>query len=211
MHNVYAVMAAGAIITLASTQSSLAQSDTNLFRANVQLTCVTTNSSGNLVYERVGTWTFIKNCASELGITNLSGLSLVFDRSSSALEVVSGTNHMVLCTPLSFSGGLAFTNTNNTVVELQNYVFVETNSVASGVLTATERIFPGTTNHPPSFTLIGELNYTEPASGTNPPAICHGTLFVGPFFSFFPHFGEVANRNSGDIGQGTNIQFNSRQ
>src|SRR5262252_4653762 len=102
MHNVYAVMAAGAMITLASTQSSLAQPDTNLFRANVQLTCVTTNSSGNLVYERVGTWTFIKNCASELGITNLSGLSLVFDRSSSALEVVSGTNHMVLCTPLSF-------------------------------------------------------------------------------------------------------------
>src|SRR6516225_5089255 len=100
MHNILPLVAATAIVTTAATQTCVAQ-DTNLFKANVQLTCVTTNSSGNLVYERVGTWTFIKNCASEMGITNLSGLSLVFDRSSSALEVVSGTNHTVLCTPLS--------------------------------------------------------------------------------------------------------------
>jgi len=70
-------MVAGALITTASTQSSFALSDTNLVPANVQLTCVTTNSSGNLVYERVGTWSFIKECASEMGITNLFGLSLV--------------------------------------------------------------------------------------------------------------------------------------
>jgi hypothetical protein len=98
---------------------------------------------------------------------------------------VSGTNHTVLCTPLSFSGGLAFSNTNGTVVELQPYVFVETNTTASGVLTATEHISPGTTNRPPFFSLIGQLNYTEPANGTNPPAICHGSLFVGSFLSPF--------------------------
>jgi hypothetical protein len=208
MHNIYAVMAATAFITTASTQSSLAQPDTNLFRATVQLTCVTTNSSGNLVYERVGNSTFIKQCASEMGVTNFVGLSLVYNRSNSSLEVVSGTNHALLCTPLTFSGGLALSNTNNTVVELQSYVFVETNTVASGVLTATERIFPGSTNHPPAFTLIGQLNYTEPASGTNPPAICHGTLFVGSLFSFFPHLEDDAtDRDSGDLGQGTSTQF----
>jgi hypothetical protein len=188
IHNIYAVMVAGALITTASTQSSFALSDTNLVPANVQLTCVTTNSSGNLVYERVGTWSFIKECASEMGITNLFGLSLVYNRSNSSLEVVSGTNHTVLCTPLSFSGGLALSNTNGTVVELQTFVFVETNTVASGLLTATERISPGTTNRPPFFSLIGQLNYTEPVSGTNPPAICHGTLFVGSFLSSWGGF-----------------------
>jgi hypothetical protein len=185
MHNLYAVMVAGALVTTASTQSSLAGSDTNLVPASVQLTCVTTNSSGNLVYERVSTWSFIKECASEMGVTNLAGLSLVYNRSNSSLDVVSGTNHTVLCTPLSFSGGLAFSNTNGTVVELQPYVFVETNTTASGVLTATEHISPGTTNRPPFFSLIGQLNYTEPANGTNPPAICHGSLFVGSFLSPF--------------------------
>ena len=178
-------MVAGALVTTASTQSSLAGPDTNLVPASVQLTCVTTNSSGNLVYERVGTWSFIKECASEMGLTNLAGLSLVYNRSNSSLDVVSGTNHTVLCTPLSFSGGLAFSNTNGTVVELQTYVFVETNTTASGVLTATEHISPGTTNRPPFFSLIGQLNYTEPANGTNPPAICHGTLLVGGFLSSF--------------------------
>ena len=189
MHNLDAVIAAGAFITTVSTQSSLAQANTNLVPANVQLTCVTTNSSGNLVYERVGTSTFIKECAAEMGVTNFSGLSLVYDRSNSSLEVVSGTNHTVLCTPLTFSGGLALSNTNKTVTELQTYVFVETNTVASGVLTATERTSPGTTNRPPFFSLVGQLNYTEPASGTNPPAICHGTLFVGSFLSPWGGFG----------------------
>jgi hypothetical protein len=196
MQNLYAVMVAGALITTASTQSSLAGPDTNLVPANVQLTCVTTNSIGNLVYERVDTRSFIKECASETGIKNFSGLSLVYDRSNTSLEVVSGTNHTVLCTPLSFNGGLALSNTNGTVVELQTFVFVETNTVASGVLTATERISPGTTNRPPFFSLIGQLNYTEPASGTNPPAICHGSLFVG---SFFPSFeGDFGGDRHGD-------------
>lgn len=197
-------MAAGALITTASTQSSLGL-DTNLVPANVQLTCVTTNSSGNLVYQRVDTRSFIKQCASETGVTNLFGLSLVYNRSNSSLEVVSGTNHAVLCTPLSFGSGLALSNTNGTVVELQDFVFVESNTTASGLLTATERISPGTTNRPPIFSLIGSLNYTEPANGTNPPAICHGTLFAGSLFSFFPHFGDDAA--SSDPGQPSSAQF----
>lgn len=203
MHNIPLLIAATTLVTTTAIQSGLAQ-DTNLVRANVQLIFVSTNPSGNLVYEREGTSTFIRDCASENGVTNLSGLSLVYDRSNSSLEVVSGTNHTVLCTPLSFSGGLSLSNTNETVVELQSYVFVETNTVASGTLTATERIFPGTTNHPPAFTLIGQLNYIEPATGTNPPAICHGTLFVG---SFFPHFGD----DEGGDTQPSATQFDIRQ
>jgi hypothetical protein len=198
-------MVAGALITTASTRSSLAGPDTNLVPANVQLTCVTTNSSGNLVYQRVDTRSFIKQCASESGVTNLFGLSLVFNRSNSSLEVVSGTNHTLLCTPLSFGGGVALSNTNGSVVELQTFVFVESNTTASGLLTATERTSAGTTNRPPLFSLIGQLNYTEPANGTNPPAICHGTLFAGSLFSFFPHFGGDAA--SSDPGQTSSAQF----
>jgi hypothetical protein len=70
-------------------------------------------------------------------------------------------------------------NTNSTLIERLSFVFVETNTVSSGVLAATERFTAGTTNRPPSFTLIGRLSYTEPATGTNSAEICRGTLLVG--------------------------------
>lgn len=172
-------MAAVALASLAAAQTSVAQTNTNLFRASVRVTCVSTNANGNLVYERNNTSDFIEDCASDVGVTNLTGLTLVFNRSNSTLQVVSGTNQTLVCTALSFTGGISLTNTNNTVIELQKLVLVETNTATSGVLTATERLSYGTSNQLTSFSLIGRLNYTELASGTNPPAICRGILIVG--------------------------------
>lgn len=172
-------LAATGIALLAAIQPTAAQTNTNLFRANVLVTCVSTNASGNFVYDHNNTFDFIQDCAAETGVTNLTALSLVYNRSNSTLEVVSGTNQTLVCTPLTFSGGLSITNTNNTLVELQTFVFVETNTVASGVLSATEHLSYGTSNQLTSFSLIGRLNYTEPAVGTNPPALCRGVLIVG--------------------------------
>jgi hypothetical protein len=178
IHNI-PLAAVTVIASLAAAQMSVAQTNTNLFRADIHVTCVFTNASGNLVYERNNTSDFIQDCASDHGITNLTGLSLVFNRSNSTLQVVSGTNQTLVCTPLSFTNGLSLTNTNHTVIELQKFVLVESNTVVSGVLTATEHLTYGTSNQLTSFTLIGRLSYTEPASGTNPPAICRGILLVG--------------------------------
>lgn len=205
-------MAAAALASLATAQTSVAQTNTNLFRASVRVTCVSTNANGNLVYERENTSDFIEDCASDVGVTNLTGLTLVFNRSNSTLQVVSGTNQTLICTALSFTDGLSLTNTNNTVIELQKLVLVETNTVTSGVLTATERLSYGTSNQLTSFSLIGRLSYTELASGTNPPAICRGILIVGSALDEDEddnedngnHGNNGNNGNNGHHGEGNN-------
>jgi hypothetical protein len=204
MHNIHVLMAATAIATTVVTQTSVAQTNANLFPASIQLTCVGTNGSG-LVYDRTRTSDFIQECASESGVTNLAGLSLVYNSSNSSLEVVSGTNQTVVCTPLTFSGGFSFTNTNNSVVERLAFVFVETNTVSSGVLTATERFSAGTSNRPPSFSLIGRLSYVEPAAGTNSAEVCRGVLLVGNLPNHTEgedHGGDNGHRGEGDNGNG---------
>lgn len=194
-HNTLVLLIATALAAAVVVQTSVAQTNTNLFPARIQLTCVGTNGSG-LVYDRVGTSDFIRECASEMGFTNLTGLSLVYNSSSNSLEVVTGTNQTVVCTPLTFNGGLLLTNTNNSVVERLSFVFVDTNTVSSGVLTATERFKAGTTNRPPSFSLIGRLSYAEPATGTNSAEICRGVLLVGNLLNH----GEGEDHDNGDNG-----------
>jgi hypothetical protein len=152
---------------------------TNLFPAVIKAICAYTNATGALVYEHESNSNIIQECASEKGITNLTGLSLAFNWSNSTLQVISGSNHTVICTPFTFSGGLAITNTNNTIVELQKFVFVETNTLASGILSATEMITRGASNQLTGFSLHGLLDYSVAANGTNAAKICRGMLLVG--------------------------------
>jgi len=165
-------------LPFATVQTCDAQTNANVFPARINLVCVSTNENGNLTYERVTTSNFVAECATDMGVTNFTGLSLVFNRSNSSLDVINRTNSAVLCTPLSFDGGSSLTNTNNTRVELLTYVFFDTNTVASGSLAATERLTYGSSNQLTSFGLRGVLSYSY-TEGTNSPTICRGTLLVG--------------------------------
>jgi hypothetical protein len=203
MQNISALLVATALSSLVAT-TSVAQTNTNLFRASINVTCVSTNANGDLVYDRDNTSEFIGDFASGLGITNLSGFSLVLNLSNSTVQVVSGTNQTLVGTALSFTSGLAITNTNHTVVELQSNVRVGTNAVSTGVLSATERFTYGTSNQLTSFSLIGRLSYTEPAVGTNPPAICRGILIAGQVAGEDNDEDENDNGNNGHHGEGNN-------
>ena len=165
-------------LPFAAVQTCDAQTNTNLFPARISLVCITTNTNGNLAYDRVKTVEFIEESATDIGITNFTGLKLVFNRSNSSLEVINRTNLAVLTTPLSFDGGVSLTNSNGTRVELETYVFLGTNTVASGSLSATEKLTYGTSNQLTSFGLRGQLVYSF-TNGTNSPTICRGTLLVG--------------------------------
>jgi hypothetical protein len=165
-------------LPFAAVQTSDAQTNTNLFPARISLVCITTNQNGELEYDRVKTAEFLEESATDLGITNITGLTLVFNRSNSSLDVINRTNLAVLSTPLSFEGGISLTNSNHTRVELETYVFFGTNTVASGSLSATERLTYGTSNQLTSFGLRGQLSYSY-TDGTNSPTICRGTLLVG--------------------------------
>jgi len=155
-----------------------------LYRAFVSQVCITTNASGGLVYKFFGNRDFIRKCAQEQGITNLAGLSLVFNRTANALQVVSGTNQV--CTPLSFSGGVSLSNSNGTKVERLEFVYADGHTMADGTLKATERTFTSWgTNQFSAFQLTGRLQYALPAAGTNGPAIYTGSLFASSGFGFF--------------------------
>ena len=158
------------------------------FGAFVNLLSITTNHDGTLVYHRLKNRDFIRACAHDEGVTNLMGLSLVYNRTADDLEVRQGTNQTALCKPLSFSGGTWLSNSNLTRAERLTFVFVETNKVANGTFAATERFHYGPSNELTFFALSGELQYTVPASGTNPPVIYKGRLSAGmPHGDFDEH------------------------
>jgi hypothetical protein len=176
-----ALMAAQRGAAQTTNTNVLTSTSSNLYPATVTAMCIMTNTNGTIVYTQFGNSNLIAECAADAGLTNtnLSSLMLVYNRSNSSLEVVTRSNQTVVCTPLTFSGGVSITNTNNTKVEFQRFVFSETNNTASGVLSGTETLTWGQSNQLTSFSLRGLLDYAEAADGTNGAAIYRGVLTVG--------------------------------
>lgn len=150
-----------------------------IYPAYLNTVSVATNSStGELTYHRYANWDVIHACAAEAGLTNTMGLKLVYDRTADALEVVSGTNNTVVCTPLTFNAGVALNNTNSTKIQRLAFVYWETNQVTSGTLLASERLAYNT-NGVAWFRLNGQLQFAFPGDGTNSAAIYAGSLVAG--------------------------------
>jgi hypothetical protein len=177
---------AAAISVIAGPSSTNGIAITNdLMRVTIKEVCTSTNSSGGLTNQFVGNNHFIQECAGDMGITNLTGLSLVYNRTNNSIDVVSttnsvsGTNQTIVCTALSFEGGLSITNTNNTRIESLAFVFVGTNTTSTGTISTTTRISYGATNQITFWNLIGRFQYSVAASGTNAAMICRGVLLAG--------------------------------
>lgn len=142
---------------------------------------ISTNSStGELVYHRYSNKDLIAGCAAQAGLTNTMGLSLAYDRTANALDVVSGqgTNRTVVCTPLTFSGGVTLNNTNATIIHQLSFVYWETNQLTSGTLLASERVAYNT-NGVAWFRMNGQLQFAMPGDGTNSDTIYSGSLVSG--------------------------------
>lgn len=213
-YNAILVLTTSAFLLFLGPVSARAQ---QLFPAVLSASCVSTNTSGGLSSEHMGNHDLISQCAADLGITNLSGLSLVYNLRSNALQVVAGTNqtsvgtnHTVIgtnlyliCTPLRFTNVVWLSTTNTNQVELLSSVFVETNSRPTGTLTATERFQYGTSNQLTAFSLIGRIQFAELANGTNGASICRGVLLAGvPASEEEGEEGEEGNGNNGNHGNG---------
>ena len=183
MKNTKLFIAAAAIVAQLAAVSTTSAQDVSAFVTGV---AISTNSDGNLTYRPFGNETLIQDCADEMGVTNLTGLHLVYDVSSNALDVVSGTNDTLVCTSLSFSGGVSLSNTNGTRSESQFWVYWGTEALPSGTLTASELLLTnGPSAKAASFYLSGELQFALPGGGTNSATIYQASLTAGPRF-FFP-------------------------
>ncbi|HEX4644749.1 MAG TPA: hypothetical protein VH598_04000 [Verrucomicrobiae bacterium] len=169
------VAAAAVAVQLAGVSSGSAQ---QLYPAFVSATCISTNGSGELTYRSFRNRDIIRDCASKMGITNLTGLSLAYNRTADTLEVVSGTNKTVVCTPATFSGGTSLSNSNGTKIQRLTFVFWGGATTANGTLLASERVHTET-NGMTFFNLRGNLQFSVAASGTNAPMIYAGGLDAG--------------------------------
>ena len=172
------ILATALVLPCVSISLATAQ---ELFNAQVNTRSVETNGTGGLTYAHYGNKQIIAAAAASSGITNLSGLHLVYNKTADDLEVVMGTNNAVVATPITFSGGVSLSKTNGTVVERLSWVFLGTNTVAAGTLRATEYSHFGTSNQLTHFSLIGQLQFAAPASGTNGATIYSGNISAGPF------------------------------
>jgi hypothetical protein len=164
-----------------------ASSAAELYPVALNAFSISTNQDGNLTYHEFNNWTLLRESAQAQGLTNLTGLSLVYNQPADDIEVVSGTNNTVLDTPLTFAGGVSLNNTNDTKVQRLANVYWESNQTAAGTLVASECIGHGATNQITSFKLTGQLQFALPASGTNAPVIYVGhlrTFSLEPRFSF---------------------------
>jgi hypothetical protein len=148
----------------------------NLYPVTVNAVGITTNQDGNLSYRPFNNWTLIHSAAAAQGITNLTGISVVYNLQADNIQVVSGTNYTVLDTPLYFDGGVSLSNTNNTKVQRLTNVYWETNQTASGTMIAGESIRYGATNQITGFSLAGQLQFALPGDGSNSPAIYYGQI-----------------------------------
>ena len=186
------LIAAATAITLQLVGASSGRAD-EVYPAFVSAISISTNSSnGGLTYHRFGNWDIIRECASSMGITNLQRLSLVYDRTTDALDVVSGTNKTVVCTSAMFSGGTSLSNTNGTATERLTFVYWEGATVANGTMAASEHTYTAT-NGMTFFNLRGQLQFSVAGSGTNGPTIYLGSLVAGNGL-FESRFGEDSDR-----------------
>ena len=151
-----------------------------LYPVTVNAVSISTNQYGNLAYHSFNNWSILQATAAAQGITNLSGLSLVYNLQGDNLEVVSGTNHTVLDTPLTFDNGISLNNTNSTKVQRLANVYWKTNQTASGTMLAGESIRYGATNQITGFSLAGQLQFAVPGDGSNSPAIYYGFIRTAP-------------------------------
>lgn len=149
------------------------------YKAFVSAVGISTNSNGDLTYHLFGNRDLIHSCASQMGLTNEMGLSVVYDRTADAVDVVSGTNKTVLCTPLTFGNGISLSNTNGTVIQRLAFVSWEGSAMANGTLAATERLAYSTNNTLVFFSLKGQLQFAVPSDGTNAPVIYRGSIVAG--------------------------------
>ena len=189
--------------------STNAQTNTNLYRARINLVCTTADANGNLVHDRITTLQFVEECALAMGVTNFSDLALAYNRSNDSLEVVNRSTHEVICAPLSFGVGTALTNANGTRVLVHNFVFLNSEAIASGLLSATQRLAYANSGELRSFGMRGSIFYSF-TDGTNSPTICRGAIAVGTSIST----GRDRNKdldddnddddNNGNQGQGNN-------
>jgi hypothetical protein len=195
-NKIIVMAAAAAFLQVAAVQDVAAQ---DIVPVNIH-TLRATESGGKLYYNKFGNKEYIARCAADNGITNTSGLHLVYVRSANAIVVTDGTN--AICAPLTFVNAVEISNTNKVqAVERMVYVFPEGASIATGTMAVTEHHqIIGETNR--LVSMVGQIQYWVDNDGTNGTAIYRGTVTSSS--SSLSNNGNSAGNNGNGGGSHTN-------
>lgn len=168
-----------------------------LYQVNIKGTCLTTNGNGDIVTEKLSNQSLIQDAVTGTsGLTNSSGLTVVYAQNASSdpsvsgdfIEVVNSTNGAVVYTNLQFMYGGSFppalTNAAGTEIVAGAQVLplpLAGEGDTLGGATITERFLKNKT------LISGSFNYTtlrSPASTSNDVvSACSGTFTVNKTFT----------------------------
>lgn len=142
---------------------------------NFHATCVRTNDSGGLVKRLVSDKTLVRECISDLALTNKQHLVLAYtvggDMNGDVIEVVNPKTGASACRKLRLLFPMTLSNGDGTVVTQLVYVFGEQQSenVGSGVVTRR-------TLRNNKVQVTGTLNFYILPEGTNSLEICRASF-----------------------------------
>jgi hypothetical protein len=181
-YSFFSAVALFALFTSATIPEASAQSSGNLYKVFISAEGVTTNDSGRLAGVFASNREIIRRCANDNGITNISNLTLVYDRDADSLEVINRSTAELICTPIEFSGGLSLTNANGTTVEQLSFVYLDGSNEAAGTLRGTKRFRYDNSGKIIRFSFNARLQFALTGEGTR-SRIYSAFLSVGSRFT----------------------------
>ena len=185
MHNRYVEKAGRAILLLLLTIGAAANGQT-LYKLTFKGTSSTLDASGNAVDQRLDNKALIRQWAGHVGVSNFTGLQLVFHRHADsndgdAIEVVRKDGSLVVTAfPMTFPEPAVETSTKGSLERRFAYVYNLNHSEFSrGTVIMNEVTSINKQGKTNRFAVTGEMQWYEVPEGTNGLRICSGTFKAG--------------------------------
>jgi plastocyanin len=150
-----------------------------LFLVNLSGTFKTTNTLGKIVVLPAKSKDLIAECASDHSL-NPADLAMVYDLDTDAIEVVRIDDGSIVCTIITFAGGVDLIATDGKRIDRQAFVFWEDSDEANGSMAGSELFTRGMNGQLLKFSFRGSIQFG--LHEDEPPRIFQGTFTTGRQF-----------------------------
>ncbi len=171
-----------AVLTMAPGFLTTRAQSADLYKVNVSAICISTNDNGQLRSKPFTARDIIRDCADGQGITNLTGLTLVYNRDVDTVQVVNRTNGAVVCDFMAFDNGVAVANAAGTVRERVAFAYLQDQHNADGTIRGTERYVFDEHGAVIAFHFNGKLHIGTPATDSSRAKVYSGTFTTAAKF-----------------------------
>jgi hypothetical protein len=178
---VHGTMMSGTINVSTNTAAVLS----NLFVVNIAGTFRSTNSLGKIVVTPARTKNLVADCAGDHQLDPAT-LTLVYDRQTDSIKVVSSVDGSTVCTMIAFAGGASVESVDGKRRDRQAFVYWEDSADANGSMVGTELTTRGLSGELLRYSFRGSIQFGLVNYEDQPPAIFQGTFNISR--KFVPKF-----------------------